>query len=93
MQMQGLDEADFTPPTPSWSSHLHLQHLVEDGLGQAFSDVSLVLSLGQPVSVLLVRDNASAPGDLRMVASASEQLLFQVSKCNNGWLWCQKCFK
>lgn len=55
------------------SSHLHLQHLVENGLGQAFSDVSLVLSLGQPVSVLLVWDNASTPGDLQasVVSSAA----------------------
>lgn len=38
---------------------------MENGLGQAFSDVSLVLSLAQPVSVLLVWDNASTPGDLQ----------------------------
>lgn len=59
---------------PLCSSHLHLQHLVENGLGQAFSDVSLVLSLAQPVSVLLVWHNASAPGDLQ-AAAVSEQLV------------------
>lgn len=77
MHMCGLDENDLAvfipPPTPTptpplCSSHLHLQHLVENGLGQAFSDVSLVLPLAQPVSVLLVWNDASAPGDLQAAA-------------------------
>lgn len=46
------------------SSHLHLQHLLENGLGQAFPGVSLVAPLDQLVFVLLVRNNASAAGDL-----------------------------
>lgn len=81
MQMLRLDECGeivggrggVLPYWPQYSSHLHLQHLVENGLGQAFSDVSLVLSLGQPVSVLLVLDNASTPGDLQasVVSSAA----------------------
>lgn len=64
--MYGLEEGDFAVLiSPGRSSHLHLQHLVENGLGQAFSDVSLVLSLAQPVSVLPVWHNASAPSDLQ----------------------------
>lgn len=44
--------------------HLHLQHLVENGLSQTFSDVSLLGSLDQLVSVLLVWNNPPTPGDL-----------------------------
>lgn len=47
------------------SPHLHLQHLVEDGLGQAFSNMSLVGSLEQLVSVLFVWNNTATPGDLK----------------------------
>lgn len=46
------------------SPHLHLQHLVENGLGQAFSNVSLVGSLHQLVSVLLLWNDTATPGDL-----------------------------
>ena len=38
---------------------------MENGLGEAFSNVSLVGSLDQLVSVLLVWDDTSTPGDLR----------------------------
>lgn len=47
------------------SSHLHLQHLVENRLGQAFSNVSLVVPVDQLVSVLLVWNDAPTPADLR----------------------------
>lgn len=56
-------------PDKVCSSHLHLQHLVEDGLGQAFSDVSVVRSLDQLVSVLLVWNNAPTPCDLKTTIS------------------------
>lgn len=46
------------------SSHLHLQHLLENGLGQTFPRVSLVAPLHQLVFVFLVRDDASTTGDL-----------------------------
>lgn len=46
------------------SSHLQLQHLVENGLSQAFSHMSLMGPLDQLVSVLLVWNNTPAPGDL-----------------------------
>ena len=46
-------------------SYLHVQDLVEYGLGQAFSDVPLVHSLHQPGPVLFVRDDPPAPGDLK----------------------------
>lgn len=71
-------------------SHLHLQHLVEDGLGQAFPDVSLVGSLDQRVSVLLVRNDAPAPGDLRTTSGLSrvpptQTLTFQ-TEVTDSWL-------
>lgn len=74
MHTYGLDKghlAVFISFHPLCSSHLHLQHLVENGLGQAFSDVSLVLPLTQPVSVLLVWNNATAPGDLQAGSGVS----------------------
>ena len=46
-------------------SYLHVQDLVEYGLGQAFSHVLLVHSMHQPVPVLFVRDDPPAPGDLK----------------------------
>lgn len=46
------------------SAHLHLQHLVENGLGQAFTNMSLMGSLDQLVSVLFVWNNTPTPGDL-----------------------------
>ncbi|KAG7283629.1 hypothetical protein CRUP_020402 [Coryphaenoides rupestris] len=45
--------------------YLHVQHLVEYGLSQALPDVPLVHPLHQLVSVLLVRNNPPAPGDLK----------------------------
>ncbi|TNN69226.1 hypothetical protein EYF80_020543 [Liparis tanakae] len=47
------------------SSHLHLQHLVENRLGQAFSNVPLVVPVDQLVSVLLVWNDTPTPADLR----------------------------
>lgn len=53
------------------SSHLHLQHLLENGLGQAFPGLSLVAPLDQLVFVLLVGNNASAAGDLTVTITTT----------------------
>lgn len=52
-------EADVQAQT-----HLNVQHLVEDGVGQAFPHVPLVLFPHQLLLELLVGDNAPTPGDL-----------------------------
>lgn len=45
-------------------SDLHVQDLVEYGLGQAFSHMSLVGPVDQLLSVLFLRDNPATSGDL-----------------------------
>lgn len=59
-----------------FGSHLHLQHLVENGLGEAFVDVSLLSLLDQLVSVLFVWDDTPAASDLETEAGSAE-----VSRC------------
>lgn len=61
------------------SSHLHLQHLLEDGLGQTFPGVSLVAPLDQLVFVFLVRNNASTAGDLTVTKRTRTTRLTGVS--------------
>lgn len=59
-----------------FGSHLHLQHLVENGLGETFVDVSLLSLLDQLVSVLFVWDDTPAASDLETKAGSAE-----VSQC------------
>lgn len=65
------------------SSHLHLQHLLENGLGQAFPGLSLVAPLDQPVFVFLVGNNASAAGDLTVTITTTTTRLTGVSVSRN----------
>lgn len=74
-------------------SHLHLQHLVENGLGQTLPHMSLMGSVDQLQPVLLVWDDAAAPGDLVdhvTVYGLSEGLDFNSSIQTNSERTCNR---